>query len=155
MDFAIVGYNGSTETIRIADITDRIRAGVGNLRDYIKLGMPLFQGVLNAAPFTEFVLQMRQDVTEQQAQEYLNALEQKKYVGLDLRELNIVVSSTVNPERSVRLPLWDGIHLSRRDDIVSTRNTIMSAGLAIETNTAIALKSKVITKEEFRGHNTN
>ena len=98
---------------------------------------------------------MRQDVTEQQAQEYLNALEQKKYVGLDLRELNIVVSSTVNPEKSVRLPLWDGIHLSRRDDIVSTRNTIMSAGLAIETNTAIALKSKVITKEEFRGHNTN
>ena len=151
LDFAIVGYNGSAETIRIADITGRIRVGVGNLRDYVKLGTPLFQGVLNAAPFTEFVLQLRQDVTTEQAQEYLEALEQKKHVGLDLRELNIVVSSTVNPEKSVRLPVWDGINLSRRDDIVSTRNTILSAGVATETNAAIALESNVITKEKGDG----
>lgn len=147
LDFAIVGYNGSTETIRIADITGRIRAGVGNLRDYVKLGTPLFQGVLNAAPSTEFVLQMRQDVTGEQAQEYLNALEQRKHVGLDLRELDIVVASTVNPEKTVRLPLWDGINLSRRDDIVSTRNTILSAGMATETSAALSLDAKV-TKEQ-------
>ena len=147
LDFAIVGYNGSTEPIRIADITGRIRAGVGNLRDYVKLGTPLFQGVLNAAPSTEFVLQMRQDVTGEQAQEYLNALEQRKHVGLDLRELDIVVASTVNPEKTVRLPLWDGINLSRRDDIVSTRNTILSAGMATETSAALSLDAKV-TKEQ-------
>lgn len=131
LDFAIVGYNGSTETIRIGDVTGRIRAGVGNLRDYVKLDTPLFQGVLNAAPSTEFVLQMRQDVTGEQAQNYLNALEQNKHVGLDLRELNIVVSSTVNPEKSIRLPLWDGINLSRRDDIVSARNTILEGSATI------------------------
>lgn len=127
LDFAIVGYNGSPETIRVADVTGRIRAGVGNMRDYVKLETPLFQGVLNAAPFTEFVLQMRQDVSTEQAQQYLEALEQKEHVGLDLRELNIVVASIVDPEKTLRLPLWDGVNLRRRDDIVSSRNSILSA----------------------------
>lgn len=126
LDFAIVGYNGTSETIRIADVNGRIRAGVGNMRDYVKLATPLFQGVLNAPPHTEFVLQMRQDVTAQQAQEYLEALDRKVHVGLDLRELNIVASSTVTPEKTARLPLWDGINLRRRDDIVSTRSHILS-----------------------------
>jgi hypothetical protein len=137
LDFAIVGYNGSTETIRISSVTGRIRAGVGNLRDYVKLATPLFQGVINAGPFTEFVLQMRQDVTAEKAQEYLNALEDKKHVGLDLRELDIVMSSTVNPEKSVRLPLWDGVNLSRRDDIVSTRNTILSVSAAVNVSATL------------------
>lgn len=116
----------------MADIAGRIRAGVGNLRDYVKLTTPLFQGVLSAEPFTEFVLQMRQDLTAEQAQEFLDALESKKHVGLDLRELNIMISSTVNPEKNVRLPLWDGVNLSRRDDIVSTRNTILSVGVTTD-----------------------
>lgn len=126
LDFAIVGYNGTTDTIRIADVNGRIRAGVGNMLGYVKLATPLFQGVLNALPHTEFVLQMRQDVTAEQAHEYLEALDRKEHVGLDLRELNIVVSSIVNPEKTARLPLWDGINLRRRDDIVSTRSHILS-----------------------------
>ena len=140
LDFAIVGYNGSSDTIRVADVTGRIQAGIGNLRDYVKLPTPLFQGVLNAEPGKEFVLQMRQDVSLEQSQDYLTALEQKKHVGLDLRQLNIVVSSVVNPERSMRLPLWDGVNLRRADDVVSTRNTIISVGVAVETDTALALQ---------------
>lgn len=147
LDFAIVGYNGSTDTIRVADVAGRIRAGVGNLRDNIKLPTPLFQGVLNAEPGKEFVLQMRQDVSLEQAQDYLAALEQRKHVGLDLRELNIVVSSIVNPEKSTRLPLWDGVNLSRRDDVVSNRNTILSIGMAVEKDTAFALSPKETAEE--------
>lgn len=126
LDFAIVGYNGTTETIRIADVNGRIRAGVGNMQGYANLATPLFQAVLNAPPHTEFVLEMRQDVSAEQAQEYLEALDRQEHVGLDLRELNIIVASTVTPEKIARLPLWDGINLRRRDDIVSTRNHIIS-----------------------------
>lgn len=147
LDFAIVGYNGSTDTLRIADVAGRIRAGIGNLRDYVKLPTPLFQGVLNAEPGKEFVLQMRQDVSLEQAQDYLAALEERKIVGLDLRELTIVVSSTVTPEKSSRLPLWDGVHLSRRDDVVSNRNTIHSIGMAVEKDTALALSPKEAERE--------
>jgi hypothetical protein len=151
LDFAIVGYNGSIETIRISGVSGRIRAGVGNLRDHEKLPTPLFQGVLNASPFTEFVLQMRQDVSAEQAQEYLNALEEKKHVGLDLRELDIVISSTVNPEKFVRLPLWDGVNLSRHDDIVSTRNTILSVSAAVNVSATLsgAIKRADGTTETF------
>ncbi len=140
LDFAIVGYNGSTDTLRVADVAGRIRAGIGNLRDYVELPTPLFQGVLNAEPGKEFVLQMRQDVSLEQAEEYLSVLAQKKHVGLDLRQLNIVVSSVVSPEKNIRLPLWDGVNLRSGDDVVSTRNTIMSVGMAAETDTALALQ---------------
>lgn len=154
VDFAIVGYNGSTDTIRVADVVGRIRAGVVNLRDYEKLQTPLFQGVLNAAPGKEFVLQMRQDVSFEQAQKYLDVLENKKDVGLDLRQLDIIVSSVENPEKSMRLPLWDGVNLRRRDDIVSSRNTIMSLDMAIESNVALSLQ---VTRSDgtTEGHDAN
>lgn len=125
LEFAIVGYNGSSHVIRVSEVSGRIRAGTGNLRDYVNLPTPLFQGVLNAQPGTEFVLQMRQDVTSEQAREYLEALDKKNGIGLDLREFNITVSSVENPEKTARLPLWDGVNLRRRDDIVSNRNTIL------------------------------
>ena len=137
LEFAIVGYNGATETIQISEIAGRIRAGTGNLRDNVKLPTPLFQGVLNAEPCKEFVLQMRQDVSAEQAEEYLAALKESMAVGLDLRELNIIVSSVSNPQKRARLPLWDGVNLRRRDDIVSSRNTILSVGAAVETNASL------------------
>lgn len=139
LELAIVGYNGTTGTIQISEIAGRIRAGTCNLRDYVKLATPLFQGVLNAEPGKEFVLQMRQDVTAEQAEEYLAALEDAKSVGLDLRELNIIVSSTSNPQKRARLPLWDGVNLRRRDDIVSSRNTILSVGAAIEVQASLGV----------------
>ncbi len=139
LEFAIVGYNGAAETIQISEIAGRIRAGTGNLRDYAKLPTPLFQGVLNAEHGKEFVLQMRQDVTADQAEEYLATLEDSMTVGLDLRELNIIVSSVSNPEKRVRLPLWDGVSLRRRDDIVSNRNTILSVGTAVETKVSLGM----------------
>lgn len=126
LEFAIVGYNGAEVAIQITEVAGRIRAGTGNLRDYVKLSTPLFQGVLNAEPGKEFVFQMRQDVSVEQADEYLAALEDSKSVGLDLRELNIIVSSVANPQKRARLPLWDGVNLRRRDDIVSNRNMIVS-----------------------------
>lgn len=138
-DFAIVGYNGSGETIRVADVVGRIRAGIGNLRDYSKLPTPLFQGVLNAEHGKEFVLQMRQDVGVAQAEEFLEALGAAGTVGLDLRGLDILVASVSNPHKCTRLPLWDGVNLRRRDDVVSSRNTIHSIGTATETNVSLGV----------------
>ena len=139
LDFAIVGYNGSTDTIRVADVVGRIRAGTGNLRDHVKLPTPLFQGVLNGEPGKEFVLQMRQDVSGEQAEEYLVALGEEKSVSLDLRELNIIVSSVSNHEKRARLPLWDGVNLRRRDDIVSNRNTIMGLQATAEVKASLGM----------------
>jgi hypothetical protein len=131
LEFAIVGYNGAAETIQISEITGRIRAGTGNLRDNVKLPPPLFQGLLNTGPGEEFVLQMRQDVSAEQAEEYLVALGDSKTVNLDLRELNIIVSSVSDSEKRMRLPLWDGVNLRRRDDVVSNRTNILSPPLII------------------------
>lgn len=139
LEFAIVGFNGAADTIQICEIEGRIRVGTGNLRDHVKLPAPLFQGALNAEPGKEFVLQMRQDVSAEQAGEYLVALGEAKSVSLDLRELNIIVSSVSNHEKRARLPLWDGVNLRRRDDVVSVRNTIMSVGAAVETNVSLGM----------------
>ncbi len=140
LDFAIVGYNGSGDTIRVANVEGRIRAGTGNLRDYCKLETPLFQGVLNAEHGKEFVLQMRQDVGAEQAEEFLVALGQMETLGLDLRGLDILIASVSNPEKCARLPLWDGVNLRRRDDVVSNRNTIHSISAAIEANVSLGLR---------------
>lgn len=151
LEFAIVGYNGAEVAIQITEVAGRIRAGTGDLRDYVKLPTPLFQGVLNAEPGKEFVFQMRQDVSVEQADEYLAALEDSKSVGLDLRELDIIVSSVANPQKRARLPLWDGVNLQRRDDIVSNRNTIISL-TGVEAKVSLGTLTTRVD-EATEGHN--
>ncbi len=134
LEIAIVGFNGSGEVISIAEISGRIRASTGNIRDAVKLPQLLVKGPLNAEPGVEFVFQLRQEVSEEQSEEYLNALDEGQTIALDLRELNIAMRSVANPNKAARLPLWDGVHLRRRDDVVSNRTHILSPPLLVNEN---------------------
>lgn len=148
LELAIVGFNGTGESIRLLDISGRIRAGTGDMRDHVKLPEPVMQGVFKAKPGAEFVMAFRQELSEAQALEYLRALEEKKSVSLDLRGWEIVVASDRNPEKSGRLPLWDGVNLRRRDDVVSNRNTIASGAHLIGGPSTVFGVATVTRKEE-------
>lgn len=148
LELAIVGFNGTGESIRLLDISGRIRAGTGDMRDHVKLPEPVMQGVFKAKPGAEFVMAFRQELSEAQALEYLRALEEKKSVSLDLRGWEILVASDRNPDKSGRLPLWDGVNLRRRDDVVSNRNTIASGANLIAGPSAVFGVATVTRKEE-------
>lgn len=145
LDIAIRGYNGTGETIRISDVSGRIRAGVGNKRDDIKLSLPVLQGVPKAAPGEEFLIALRQSVPGLLAHDFLQAWGEGKHASLDMRELTISVVAVDNPDKAGRLPLWDGVNLRRVDDIVANRNSIMAVGMAIASSTAFG--AAVVTQE--------
>lgn len=139
LDLAIVGYNGSGVTIVISDIAGWIKAGNGNIRDMVKLPRSITQGIFRSEPGTEFVLALRQEVSPEQARQYLDAFAGGRHVGMDLREFDIIVASAAQPEKTMRLPLWDGVNLRRRDDIVSSRSTIAAVGVAIGSSNAFGV----------------
>lgn len=138
LELAIVGFNGSGEAISISDIAGQIKAGSGDIRDLAALDIPAMRSSIRAEPGGEFVLVLNQHLTPSQAKEFLAALE-NKHLQLDLRSLHITVASASDNSRSSRLPLWDGVNLRRRDDIVSSRNTILSVGAAVETKVSLGM----------------
>lgn len=150
LEIAIIGYNGTGEVIQLSDISGRIKAGTGNLRDMVELPAPIVQGLFKANPGAEFFMAVLQDVSQDQAEEYLTALNSNKQLSLDLREWSITLASLSNPDKSSTLPLWDGVNLRRRDDIVSDRNAVMAVGMATGTSHAHGV-GMAITKEDPNG----
>ncbi len=126
LEIAVRGFNGSCERLIIGEMMGSIRAGVDNLRDYVELNALAIKETVRTEPYSEFLLVLYQHVSPELAQKFLIAFEDR-HVGLDLRHLTIKAACRDNIERWARLPLWDGVLLRRRDDIVSNRNTILGA----------------------------
>ena len=150
LDLAIIGFNGSGESIIIEGVAGHIKAGIGNIRDMAQLETPATRGLARVEPGGEFVLVLIQSLTAAQAGEFLAALDRHKHTQLDLRSLHITVASVSDVSRSTRLPLWDAIALRRRDDIVSNRVTIMGIQAASEVSVALGMLVARVdgTKEE-------
>ncbi len=140
LELAVTGFNGTGEAIIISEISGRIKTGSGNLRDMAPLDIPAIRQAVRAQPWAEFTFVLNQHVTPARAREFLIALEEK-HLTLDLRELKILAACQADITRSEALPLWDGVTLRRRDDVVSNRVTILSVGMAVEKDTALALKA--------------
>lgn len=139
IDIAVRGYNGTGETIRLCEIAGHIRAGIGNKRDDINLPLPEMRGVASIGPRDEFIVVLRQSVPEDLVADFLQAWSNGENASLDLRELVIRTVSVNQPEKSARLPLWDGVNLRRVDDIVANRNTILSVGTSIASSNAFGV----------------
>lgn len=143
LEIAIRAFNGTGQSLRIIHINGRIRAGTGNLRDQIELPKPNWLHSVThqpVAPNAEFMVALDQPLNTEATDHYLEALANGKTVSLDLRQLHIVAEVEAIPGTQGRLPLWDGVNLNRRDDIFTNRNTILSVGVAVETDTALPLK---------------
>lgn len=137
LDLAILGFNGTGKALMISEITGYIRAGGGNLRDMGSLEIPALREPVRSEPGTEFIVVLHQHLKPAQAKAILADLE-KGNTALDLRALKIRAATVNDISVSAELPLWGGVALRRRDDIVSNRITYMSVGVATSPLTITA-----------------
>jgi hypothetical protein len=136
LEIAVRGFNGSNERLVIGEIAGRIRAGIGNVADYIELPPLAVRETVRSEPYSEFTLVLHQSVSAKLSRQFLATFDKEAtgIGGLDLRALTIKATCEDNLRRWTRLPLWDGVNLRRRDDIVTSRNTILSAPLLENEN---------------------
>jgi hypothetical protein len=87
-------------------------------------------------PAGEFMVVLHQPVHPEDVPDYLQALDDD-YATLDLRQLNIRVQVVGEPERTARLPVWDGVNLRRRNDVFTGRIFMMTITDAVNVQASL------------------
>lgn len=126
LELAITGFNGTGESISIVKIEGHVSAALSGSQDRLEMPVPALQKLVALQPFDEFTLIIHQEFDPKLTARFLVALE-RDHITLYLGELVIGLASQTNPAKRGSLPLWDGVILKRRDDLVSTRVQIRAA----------------------------
>jgi hypothetical protein len=127
-------FNGNGEDIYLKGINGQISVSMdktGNSeRKLGNLVTPSFSGTrrTHIPAHDEFSFTLAQEVPRKFAESLSNWDEKTKY-EFDFGELNIIVQSTGDPEKSARLPLWDAAAMTRTNGrIVTTKLIKMRPG---------------------------
>jgi hypothetical protein len=127
LEIGIRAFNGTGRELLIHGIEGRIWAGKGGqnnieLPPVERLGEEAQQPI---PAFREFGITLRQGLAPDVAERFLKAIEDD-YVSMAFCKLNVEVQASDAPKAATRLPLWDGAHIRRRDDLFTGRVIMLS-----------------------------
>ena len=134
VEISIRGFNGSGHSIFVQRTEGKIiveQMGQSSKAAIGELPLPWLSDKVkqqNINHGEEFSLLLEQRVTDDVAS-LIRAVDEKNSLGLNLDELNIFIGSHRNTENLERLPLWNGVRLSRSaEQLHCGRVSSMKAG---------------------------
>ncbi|WAJ27916.1 hypothetical protein [Antarcticirhabdus aurantiaca] len=136
LEFYIHSFNGSGASILVREVTGRIEVNVGSnptkLTTTIMSAWLVDNPSLNKIePYKAFYLSARCRVGEDIVAAF-EELHGDNSISFILEELDISVQSIRFPDQKVRLPLWDGVTVSRADNFLYSNQIVMLRPVAIK-----------------------